>query len=144
MPAPVAASIHGMQGGGAPLPDATREFFEPRFGADLSHVRVHAGTQAAQTATSISAKAFTFGSDIAFAGGAYAPASHQGQRLLAHELTHVLQQDGGQLQRAVVSRSRISPQEVLRTSSTPTRRSGSSTKKGSDGISHGVCPEPPR
>lgn len=104
VPAPVAASIHGMQGGGAPLPDATREFFEPRFGADLSHVRVHAGTQAAQTATSISAKAFTFGSDIAFAGGAYAPASHQGQRLLAHELTHVLQQDGGQLQRAVVSR----------------------------------------
>ena len=68
--APVAANIRNMQGGGAPLPDTTRAFFEPRFGADLGHVRVHTGVQAAQTAESISAKAFTVGSDIAFADGA--------------------------------------------------------------------------
>lgn len=102
--ASVAASIHDMKGGGAPLPVATRAFFEPRFDADLSHVRVHTGTRAAQTATSISAKAFTVGSDIAFAAGEYAPASHEGQRLLAHELTHVLQQNGGQPQHAPVAR----------------------------------------
>jgi hypothetical protein len=105
VPAPAAAHIRNMQGGGgSPLPDATRAFFEPRFGADLSHVRVHTGVQTAQTAESISAKAFTVGSDIGFAAGAYAPSSPQGQKLLAHELTHVLQQDGAPLQRMKVSR----------------------------------------
>jgi hypothetical protein len=69
--APVAASIHDMQGGGAPLPGATRAFFEPRFGADFSHVRVHTGGRADATAQAISAKAFTVGSDIVFAGGEY-------------------------------------------------------------------------
>jgi hypothetical protein len=93
--APVAASIHDMQGGGAPLPGATRAFFEPRFGADFSHVRVHTGGRADATAQAISAKAFTVGSDIVFAGGEYSPESHEGQHLLAHELTHVVQQDAG-------------------------------------------------
>lgn len=93
--APVAASIHDMQGGGAPLADATRALFEPRFGADFSHVRVHTGAQARETAKSIDAKAFTVGRDIAFAGGQYSPDSHEGQKLLAHELTHVVQQRGG-------------------------------------------------
>jgi hypothetical protein len=93
--APVAASIHDMQGGGAPLSAATRALFEPRFGADFSHVRVHTGGRADSTAKAISAKAFTVGSDIVFAGGQYAPESHEGQHLLAHELTHVVQQDAG-------------------------------------------------
>jgi hypothetical protein len=93
--APVAASIRDMQGGGAPLPAATRAFFEPRFGADFSQVRVHTGSRADSTAKAISAKAFTVGSDIVFAGGHYSPESHEGQHLLAHELTHVVQQDSG-------------------------------------------------
>lgn len=93
--APVAASIHDMQGGGAPLAAATRAFFEPRFGADFSHVRVHTGARADSTAKAISAKAFTVGADIVFAGGEYAPESREGQQLLAHELTHVVQQDAG-------------------------------------------------
>ena len=68
--APVAASIHDMQGGGgAPLPEQARTFFEPRFGADFSHVRVHTGGRADSTAKAINAKAFTVGSDIVFAGG---------------------------------------------------------------------------
>ena len=96
----VSANIHAMQGGGSPLPSATRAFFEPRFGADFSHVRVHTGARAEETAKSINAKAFTVGRDIAFAGGQYAPQSHEGRRLLAHELTHVVQQDGEQMQRA--------------------------------------------
>jgi hypothetical protein len=92
--APVAASIHDMQGGGAPLADATRALFEPRFGADFSRVRVHTDAHAARTASSINAKAFTVGRDVAFAAGKYAPHSGEGQRLLAHELTHVIQQSG--------------------------------------------------
>src|SRR5262245_49027775 len=64
--APVAASILGMQGGSAPLPAATRAFFEPRFGTDFSHVRVLTRRRANETAKFISAKAFTVGADIAF------------------------------------------------------------------------------
>jgi hypothetical protein len=93
--APVAANIHNMQGGGAPLSASTRALFEPRFGADFSHVRVHTGTRADSTAKAISAKAFTVGSNIVFAGGQYSPESREGQRLLAHELTHVVQQGAG-------------------------------------------------
>ena len=69
MSSPVAASIHDMKGGGAPLPAATRALFEPRFGADFSHVRVHTGARAESTAKAISAKAFTVGRDIAFSAG---------------------------------------------------------------------------
>jgi hypothetical protein len=97
---PVAASIHNMQGGGAPLPAAIRAFFEPRFGVDFSQVRLHTDSLAADTAKSINAKAFTVGRDIAFSAGQYAPESSAGQHLLAHELTHVVQQQGEQIQRA--------------------------------------------
>jgi hypothetical protein len=92
---PVAAGINALKGRGHPLSDATRAFFEPRFGADFSQVRIHTDTRAAGTANSINAKAFTIGGHIAFGAGQYAPASHEGRTLLAHELTHVVQQDGG-------------------------------------------------
>jgi hypothetical protein len=92
----VAASIRSLQGNGRPLPAATRAFFEPRFDADFGNVRVHTDTQAARTASSINARAFTLGSDIAFAAGQFSPNTDTGQRLLAHELTHVVQQQGGQ------------------------------------------------
>ena len=95
----VSANIHAFQGGGSPLPAATRAFFEPRFGADFGQVRVHTGARAEESARVINAKAFTVGSDIAFAGGQYTPESHEGQRLLAHELTHVMQQSAGLAQR---------------------------------------------
>jgi hypothetical protein len=95
--APVAASIHDMKGGGAPLSAATRALFEPRFGADFSQVRVHTDAQAADTASAMNARAFTLGRDIAFNSGQYAPHSQEGQRLLAHELTHVVQQSGGSI-----------------------------------------------
>jgi hypothetical protein len=97
----VAASIRTLQGGGSALPPATRAFFEPRFGTDFSHVRVHTGSRAEETAKAISAKAFTVGADIAFAGGEYAPESPEGQHLLAHELTHVVQQSPMALRREV-------------------------------------------
>ena len=90
----VAAKIQAMNGGGSPLPDASRAFFEPRFGADFGQVRVHTDASAAGTARSINAKAFTVGRSIAFGAGQFAPHSREGQHLLAHELTHVVQQSG--------------------------------------------------
>jgi hypothetical protein len=88
----VAANIQSLRGGGRALPASTRAFFEPRFEADFSAVRVHTDERANATAKSIGAKAFTHGRDIAFASGQYSPASSEGQHLLAHELTHTIQQ----------------------------------------------------
>ncbi|MFO1207198.1 MAG: DUF4157 domain-containing protein, partial [Burkholderiales bacterium] len=93
--APVAANIHVLRGGGSLLPVATRAFFEPRFGADFSNVRVHTGAKAEEIAKSINARAFTIGQNIAFSAGEYAPETTAGRKLLAHELTHVVQQAGG-------------------------------------------------
>ena len=90
----VEANVRALQGEGSPLAPATRAFFEPRFGADFSQVRVNTGGRAEETAQLLGAKAFTVGRSIAFGAGQYAPASHEGQRLLAHELTHVVQQEG--------------------------------------------------
>ncbi len=87
-------SISTLRGGGQPLPESARAFYEPRFGADFSGVRVHTGSHAAETAGSINARAFTVGNNIAFGGGQFAPGSQEGRKLLAHELTHVLQQSG--------------------------------------------------
>jgi hypothetical protein len=75
-----------------PLSSSERAFFEPRFGCDFRHVRLHADATAARSAESLKARAFTFGRDIAFAPGQYQPATNEGRKLLAHELTHTLQQ----------------------------------------------------
>jgi hypothetical protein len=77
---------------GRPLDGATRSFFEPRFGHDFSRVRVHAEGQAPDSAHSLNALAFTVGSNVVFAAGQYRPQSLTGQKLLAHELAHVVQQ----------------------------------------------------
>lgn len=82
----------GALGGGRPLASAERAFFEPRFGADLSPVRVHDGPAADRASSAIDARAFSIGNDIAFARGEYSPGSDGGRRLMAHELAHVLQQ----------------------------------------------------
>ncbi|HEV7661599.1 MAG TPA: DUF4157 domain-containing protein [Allosphingosinicella sp.] len=77
---------------GRPLDPGTRGFMEPRFGQDFSGVRVHDGATAASAARSIRAQAFTAGRDIVFDRGRYAPGTDAGRHLLAHELTHVVQQ----------------------------------------------------
>jgi len=77
---------------GQPLDSATRSFMEPRFGHDLSGVRVHTGAAAAESARAVNASAYTVRQDIVFDDGQYAPHTHTGRRLLAHELTHVMQQ----------------------------------------------------
>lgn len=81
-------------GAGQPLDRTTRDYFEPRFGADFSNVRVHANQMAAESANSINALAYTLGNNVAFGTGQYQPQTIQGKRLLAHELTHVVQQSG--------------------------------------------------
>jgi len=93
------SQLSSSKGGGSPLPDEVRSFMEPRIGADFGSVRVHTDGEAVQMNQELSAHAFTHGSDIYFGAGKYNPSSSDGKRLLAHELTHVVQQTGGQLQR---------------------------------------------
>ncbi len=80
---------------GTGLPPEVRSYFEPRFQYDFGRVRVHADGDAAGGARAIEARAYTLGRDIVFGSGEYAPGTVEGRRLLAHELTHVVQQDGG-------------------------------------------------
>ncbi len=77
---------------GRPLEPSTRRFMEARLGHDFSQVRIHADGQAAASAQAVNARAFTVGRDVVFGPGEYAPGSWEGQRLLAHELVHVVQQ----------------------------------------------------
>jgi hypothetical protein len=77
---------------GRPLEPKTREFMEARFGHDFSHVRVHTDARAAQSAQAVNANAYTVGRDIVFGGGRFQPQNSLGKHLLAHELTHVVQQ----------------------------------------------------
>ena len=85
--------VHEVLGSvGQPLDAATCAFMEPRFGHDFSHVRVHTDAKAAESARSVAARAYTVGSDIVFQSDRYAPESVSGRQLLAHELTHVIQQ----------------------------------------------------
>lgn len=82
---------------GQPLEAQTRAYFEPRFGHDFSRVRVHADAKTAASAKAVAANAYTVGEHIAFAEGQYQPATEQGRALMAHELTHVVQQGEGAL-----------------------------------------------
>lgn len=89
----IETSIEAMSAtGGSPLSPTLRALFEPRFGYDFSDVRVHTGTGAAGAAQALGARAFTVGRDVFFGAGEYQPTSVQGQRLVAHELTHTIQQ----------------------------------------------------
>jgi len=88
----VAGEVASARQGGSPLSTADRDFFEPRLGHSLSAVRLHSGGAAAQAARSVSARAFTVGSDIVMGAGQPGAGTAEGRRLLAHELTHVVQQ----------------------------------------------------
>ena len=78
---------------GTPLDAGTRLFMESRFGFDFSKVRIHTDSTAAESARAVNAVAYTVGQDVVFAGGAFSPHTASGQRLLAHELTHIIQQE---------------------------------------------------
>lgn len=91
----VSHAVDAISGSGTPLPPGLRASYESRFGRDFSSVRLHLGTQASASARGIGARAYTAGQNIAFAPGEYRPHDREGQRLLAHELTHVVQQANG-------------------------------------------------
>ncbi|MCC5645341.1 DUF4157 domain-containing protein [Nostoc sp. CHAB 5824] len=93
------ASINQARGGGQAMADNIREPMEQAFGADFSGVKVHTDGRSDQLNQSIQARAFTTGQDVFFRQGEYNPGSRGGQELLAHELTHVVQQNGGAVQR---------------------------------------------
>jgi Domain of unknown function (DUF4157) len=82
-------------GSGTPLAGETRDFMESRLGADFSDVRVHTDSKASESARSVQAHAYTVGNDVVFQSGKYEPESDSGKRMLAHELTHVVQQRSG-------------------------------------------------
>ena len=84
---------------GAPLPADVKSKMEPKLGADLSGVKIHTGGDSAKAATGFGARAFTVGSDVHFGAGQYAPGTKEGDRLLAHELTHVVQGQAAGVQR---------------------------------------------
>jgi hypothetical protein len=86
--------IQNTKGNGQMMDANTRSFMEPRFGMDFSKVKIHSDNRAAGMSQGINAKAFTVGQDIYFNNGAYSPGSVDGKKLLAHELTHVMQQQG--------------------------------------------------
>jgi hypothetical protein len=87
-----ASSLNASKGGGSPLPQATKSFMENAFSTDFSNVKIHTDSQAAEMSKGISAKAFTYGNDIYFNSGEFASNTKEGKKLLAHELTHVVQQ----------------------------------------------------
>jgi hypothetical protein len=94
--------VAATRGGGSPLPDNVRSFMEPRFGADFSSVRLHADSEAADLNRQVSAQAFTLGRDIYLGAGKTDVTSASGKQLLAHELTHVVQQGAAStIQRAL-------------------------------------------
>ncbi|WP_310497045.1 DUF4157 domain-containing protein, partial [Sandarakinorhabdus sp.] len=86
------AAIKGQLGGGSTLPADTRAFMEPRFKANFAGVRIHTGAKAENLTSRLGARAFTYGRDIFFNAGAFAPESSEGLELIAHELTHTIQQ----------------------------------------------------
>ena len=110
----VASRLAARRGVGRPLPAAVQGRMEDAFGADFNTVRVHADTEAGELSAGLHARAFTWGRDIYFGSGAYDPASRSGQHLLAHELTHVVQQGGSsQAARWVEGRSRSTAAQRL-------------------------------
>ncbi|HEU0282930.1 MAG TPA: DUF4157 domain-containing protein [Gallionella sp.] len=120
---------------GRPLDPALQQDFGQRFGHDFSHVRIHADAAAAQSARDVNAHAYTVGQDIVFGAGQFAAGTHAGQRLLAHELTHVVQQSSinSGLAGGVTSRISRAPALLQRLGANPT-----CTKAEADGIHQAI------
>jgi hypothetical protein len=88
---------------GQPLDPAARAFFEPRFDYDFSRVRIHSDARASASAHAVNALAYTVGKDMVFGAAQFAPHTNKGRNLLAHELTHVVQQSQGPIVRPIPS-----------------------------------------
>ena len=129
--------INAARGLGQTLPTSARAFFEPRFGYDFGQVRVHTSENARSLAQAVNARAFTVGRDIFFGANQYAPDTHMGQRLMAHELTHVIQQSSGLSVRRIPARNDESQ------SNTPTLRRAPATASAGVIVQRDVLPSLP-
>jgi Domain of unknown function (DUF4157) len=105
-------AIESKRGGGQNLDTGVRKQMETALGADLTGVRVHTDNQSDSLNRSLNARAFTTGQDIFFSQGAYQPGSSTGRELIAHEVTHVVQQGGGEVRRAMTVSQPGDPHEV--------------------------------
>ena len=114
----VESQINSSRGGGNSLDSDTKSFMENRFGTDFSDVKIHTGSQAVQMSRELNAQAFTVGNDIYFNEGKYSPNSDSGKHLLAHELTHTIQQQS-RLQRQVIQRQLACPSTLTADEDTP-------------------------
>lgn len=107
---PFEQSLSSSKGGGSALPGDTRQFMESRFNADFSGVRIHTGATAQSMSSSIHAQAFAHGNDIYFNEGKFSPQTQSGATLLAHELTHTIQQGASPAKGA----SAVAPKSIAR------------------------------
>lgn len=105
--------LSSSKGSGEPLQPTTQQFMESRFSADFSGVRIHTGSHAQQLSSNINAQAFTHGNDIYFNAGKYSPQTESGGTLLAHELTHTVQQGASPAGESLVSRKRTTLQNRI-------------------------------
>ena len=111
--APPASVDHALASPGKPLEPALQQDMEQRFGYDFSRVRVHSGAAAEQSAQEVNAQAYTLGSDVVFGAGRFSPGTGAGRRLIAHELTHVVQQTGANGRRGTEKREPASLSSAL-------------------------------
>ncbi|MFZ5447953.1 MAG: DUF4157 domain-containing protein [Thermodesulfobacteriota bacterium] len=95
IPSGIEAYLNDMRATGQPLAQSVRGFFEPRFGYNFSKVRVHTDAEATESARALNSRAYTVGHDVVFGKGQYEPDTGAGRLLLAHELAHLVQQNGG-------------------------------------------------
>lgn len=119
-------NLTAIRGVGQPLSESVRAFFEQRFGQDFSQVRVHTDAKAAELARATNARAFTVGKDVVFRAGQYAPETSAGKLLLAHELTHVVQQSQSNM---ITSPLKLNRQETSSKQQEPKKRAGGSAGK---------------
>ena len=114
--------VGAMNSTGEPLPNKVRSFFEPRFGYDFSNVKIHSDAEAARSARSVNALAYTSGNHIVFNSGQYSPGTDSGRRLLGHELTHVIQQRSAPTAPAVQRETEVTVDNVPGACSLPQHR----------------------
>ena len=107
------SQINAAKGSGSPLDNPTKQFMESRFGNDFGGVKIHRDSQASNLNKAVNARAFTTGNDIFFREGQYNPNSDDGKRLLAHELTHTVQQTGGKAQRKKGAEKKTIQRKIL-------------------------------
>lgn len=134
MGANVQADIQRATANGSPLPLSVRRFMEPRFGADFSAIKIHTDSRSAKLNRRLSARAFAYTNHIFFGDSQFAPDSQDGKRLIAHELTHTIQQGAAQ-QRSAPTTSQASPAQKpipAKQSETQFRRQSSATAFGAN------------